>query len=383
MKLLFIHNFYRQRGGEDAVVEAEISLLQAAGHHVELFSVDSQAVAAAGAFERAAAFVQVPWSFAQARRLSRYCAQHAFDAAHVHNLSPFLSASVLGALPPDLPRVQTIHNFRAFCANGLFLRDAKPCEDCPRGSGLEGIVHRCHQGSLASSTLITLARGTARLAGTRALVDRFLCPSRFVMEKHIEHGFAPESLSVLPHSVEDPGMQKASPEAGLFLGRLSEEKGVRVLARALSQSPQARVLVAGDGPLAAELDGRAERLGWLQAKEIPAAFKRAGFLVCPSICYETQSLVALDAMARGLPVLASDRGALAQVVQHGKSGYLFRAGDAGALAQGLEKMRRLGPTGRRRLGAEGRRLYLKQHAPAAHLKGLLAAYKAAIKGRRP
>lgn len=380
MRLLFIHNHYRLRGGEDAVVAAEMALLRGAGHQVDLFSVDSALIAQAPALERGLRFAQVPWSFHEAARLKAHCAQQAYDAAHIHNLSPFLSASLLGALPKDLPRVQTLHNFRAFCANGLFLRDGKPCEDCPQGSGLEGIAHRCHQGSLASSALLTLARGVARAAGTRAMVDQYLCPSQFLLDKHLRYGFDPAQLRLLPNAVQDPGRQKSLPARGLFLGRLSEEKGVGVLAAALG--PGRGPLVGGDGPLRQGLEGKAELLGWLDGAGVKRAFGRAGFLICPSTTYENQPLAVLEAMARALPVVASDSGALRELVQDGKSGALVAPGDAPALAAAMAAMLRKTPQQRARLGAQGRRLYLAKHTPKAHLNSLLGAYRAASQLRR-
>jgi glycosyltransferase involved in cell wall biosynthesis/GT2 family glycosyltransferase len=382
MRILFIHNLYRLRGGEDAVVSADMALLREAGHEVELFSVDSREVVEEGPAAKAWRYAQVPWSWQEAARLRAFCAERRFDVAHVHNLSPFLSASVWGALPDALPRVQTLHNYRAFCANGLFLRDGRPCEDCPQGTGLEGILHRCHQGSLASSALLTLARGSARLSGARAKVDLYFCPSQFLLDKHVRYGFDPAQLLVLPNSVADPGLQAASPSRGLYIGRLSEEKGALVLAQALHALPKAAVAVGGEGPLQAELEGKAQLLGWLDAKGMQRAFKAAGFLVCPSTTYENQPLVVLEAMARGLPVLASDSGALRELVQPGRNGFLVPAGDASALADGIRRLGAMSPAQRKRLGAEGRRRYLRKHTPKAHLQALLNGYRRAAQQRR-
>jgi glycosyltransferase involved in cell wall biosynthesis len=382
MKILFIHNLYRMRGGEDAVVEAERDLLRGAGHDVELFSVDSRQVLEEGAAARAWRYAQVPWSWQEAARLRAFCEGRRFDVAHVHNLSPFLSASVWGALPQDLPRVQTLHNYRAFCANGLFLRDGRPCEDCPQGSGLEGVLHRCHQGSLASSALLTLARGSARLSGARAKADLYFCPSQFLLDKHVHYGFDPAQMLLLPNAVVDPGQQQASPARGLYLGRLSEEKGAQVLAQALRDLPKAAVTVAGDGPLQGALEGKARLLGRLDAKGVSRAFKGAGFLICPSITYENQPLAVLEAMARGLPVLASDTGALRELVETGRNGFLLPAGDAGALAAGIRRLGAMSAPQRRRLGAAGRRRYLRRHTPQAHLAGLLKGYRLAASKRR-
>jgi glycosyltransferase involved in cell wall biosynthesis len=380
-RVLLVHNFYRHRGGEDAAVEAQQALLTAAGWEVGLYAIRSEEVAKAPLAERLSRFAQVPWPAGEARRFRRAVEQGAWPRVHFHNLSPFLGPAVAAAAPQGVKTFMTLHNFRSFCINGLFLRDGKPCEACPQHGAWNGVVHRCHEHKLGQSVALTLAQWAGRYgAQVQQRMDRYLFPSRFHQEKHLAYGFPPERALRVPNFVEDPGASgPAAQGPGLYLGRYSQEKGIETLVDALRSRPQPFIF-AGSGPLEAwvrELCAGlpdVQVLGWQDAEGVRSLMRQAAYVALPSVCYENQPLVALQALGHGLPLLVSDLGGLPELGIAGVNGLRAAPAVAAAWARGLQAMQEAGDARRQQWGQASRAAYQAEHTPQAHQQALESAY---------
>jgi glycosyltransferase involved in cell wall biosynthesis len=380
-RVLLVHNFYRHRGGEDAAVEAQQALLAAAGWDVGLYAIRSDDVAKAPLAERLERFVQVPWPAGEARRFRRTVEAGRWPRLHFHNLSPFLGPAVAAAAPEGVRTFMTVHNFRLLCINGLFLRDGKPCEACPQHGAWNGVLHRCHEHKLGQSVALTLAQWTGRYgAQIQRRMDRYLFPSGFHLQKHLTYGFPPERVLHVPNFVEDPGASgPATTGPGLYLGRYSQEKGVEVLVKALQAHPLPFVF-AGSGPLeawvreaCAGLPG-VQVLGWQDADGVRDLMRQAAYVALPSVCYENQPLVALQALGHGLPLLVSDLGGLPELGVDGVNGLRAAPGDIPAWSQALQAMQAAGDAQRQRWGQASRAAYEAAHTPLAHRLALEKAY---------
>lgn len=323
MRILFIHNYYRQPGGEEFILGLEARLLKAAGHEVEIFSVSSSEIEAQALWRRLPRYASVLHAWGEARRLRTYLETKSFDIVHLHNLSPYLGPAVLAALPEDLRCVQTLHNYRAFCINGLFMRDGRPCEDCGHGNLLPGIVHRCHNQSLASSSLYSASRLMGILSNAWKRPQRFLCPSRFLAAKYASYGYPPEKLKLVLNTVEARGEANPNAELGLYLGRFSPEKGLDSLIAALKRQSSPFVL-AGAGAEERRLKREAMQLEhvtwmpWQDSSGVEALLAKAAYLVMPSTCYENLPTAMLLAMSHGLPLIASKLGSMQELIEPGK-----------------------------------------------------------------
>lgn len=380
LRVLVVHGYYRQRGGEDAVVDQQLELLARAGVSAGAFTVRSADVEASPRLERAGRYAQVAWSFTEARRLRRELDGGAWDVVHFHNLSPFLSASVVDAVPASIRRVMTVHNFRAFCINGVFLRDGRPCEDCTRSGSWAGIVHRCRDGHAAESVAFTLAQWTSRhVARVPTSIDAFCFPSRFYLQKHVDNGYPADRVRHLPNFVDDPGVHGPA-RSGPFvcITRYVAEKGLRVLVQALRQA-RVPFVFAGHGPLESWLRDECaslphvQVLGWQGGAALDALFRSARAVVVPSIWYENQPIVGLQALSRGLPLVVSDIGGLPELVDHEVNGLRVPPNDVARLAAALGAL----TADAARLDAMGeasRALYEANHTPEAHLRRLLDIY---------
>ena len=339
MKVLLVHNHYQQPGGEDAVFAAEGRLLEAHGNCVIRYTAHNDDVQAMSSLAMATSTV---WNQTHYRALRAMLRRERPDVMHVHNTLPLISpAAYYAARAESVPVVQTLHNYRLLCPGANLLRDGRVCEKCVGKSvPYPGMLHRCYRGSLAASGAVVTAVAVHRALGTWTdQVDLFIALTEFAKRKHVEGGLPEDRVLVKPQFVEsDPGPGDGAGGYALYVGRLSEEKGVRVLLAAWAMLGESLPLkVVGDGPLSPTLAGATHHAGveWLGRQPpavVQALMKRASVLVVPSVCYEGFPLVIAEAFATGLPVIVSDIGSPPSLVEDGATGLHFRSGDPHALA---------------------------------------------------
>jgi glycosyltransferase involved in cell wall biosynthesis len=390
VKVLLLHNRYQLAGGEDAVVRAEMTLLASRGHAVSLLEASNERIGGLVSQVRAAG--RAIYSTASERDVARELAHVQPDVVHVHNFFPLLSPSVYRACRrAGVAVVQTLHNFRLLCPNGIFFRDGSPCEDClGRAVAWPGVLHRCYRGSrIATAPVAAMLAVHHALRTWSELVDVYVAPTRFVREKFIEGGFAPERIEVKPHFVGgDPMPGDGQGGYALAVGRISEEKGFRTLLAAWRRlHADLPLKIVGDGPLLEELrDASRSLLGveWVgraPPDEVQRLMQRAQLLVVPSGWYETFGMVVIEAFAAGLPVVAARHGALAELVEHGRTGVHFEPGDASALAAAVDGLlSRPGelPALRRNARAE----FEARYDPARNYTALMRTYARALEVAR-
>lgn len=337
-RVLVAHNRYQQRGGEDAVVDAEVNLLRDHGHEVIEYQRDNHDLAA---MPRAKAALQTLWSSRTTREVGELIDQFAPDVLHVHNTFPLISPSIYWlAQRRRLPVVQTLHNFRLICPQALMLRNDKPCEDCVGKLPWRGVAHACYRDSRLQTGLLACAVSAHRLAGTwQHKVTRYIALNDFCRDRFIAGGLPAEKIIVKPNFVDLPAPGLQARAGFLFVGRLSIEKGIRVLVNAVRGSAlQETLTVVGTGPETSLLNGvpRLQPLGALAPAAVYAQMRQARALVLPSICYENFPLTLVEAYACALPVIASRHGAMASLVEDGQTGLLFEPGNSTDLAAKLE-----------------------------------------------
>ena len=345
MKIVVAHNFYQQAGGEDQVYRAEVELLREFGHAVVPFEVHNDAVAGMGRARLAAATI---WNRGTAAELTAVIRREGADVVHFHNTFPLISpAAYYAARRAGAAVVQTLHNFRLMCPVALFYRDGKPCEDClGKPLAWPGVVHACYRGSRVTTAVTAAAVAVHRAVGTwDHAVDAYVCLTDFARDKFVAGGLPPGKLHVKPNFVHpDPGVRPGGDGSAVFVGRLSEEKGVLPLLAAWEHLT-VPLTVIGAGPLADRVAAAAAKnpaikpVGRQSLDSIYGTIGRAALLVLPSVCYETFGRVAAEAFAVGTPVVASGHGAVADVVgTGGRLGALFTPGDPAALAAAVLDM---------------------------------------------
>ncbi len=387
MKILQVHNIYREAGGEDVVVRAEADLLEAAGHSVHRFQVANPG----GAVRSAANLMLSPWNPVAAHRVGRVAERTRPDVAHVHNTWYSLSPSVFLALKRrGVPVVVTLHNYRIMCINGQLLRRGEICTLCVGSLPIRGVRYRCYRGSCAASAVAVLGAGVARARRVwERHVDLFLVMNEFAKTQFVAAGLPEERIRVKPHFVADPGERPLPPSSSrtiLYVGRVAREKGLDSLLDAWRAARLAgyELLIVGMGPVRAELEARevagVRFLGWLPPDEVRRLMLSARALVFPSVWYETFGLTIAEAMAAGTPVLASDLGGTPELLGPLGDGWLVPAGDAAAWASRLEAIAN-DAAQIDELGRRARERYESAFSAQHGLRLLEDAYAAAVGGR--
>lgn len=339
--VIVVHNHYQRPGGEDQVVGAEVALLRSFGHETQLFTLDNSTIAQMGSLRLTRATFWNNDVYDTLRALFR---KHAPLVAHFHNTFPLVSpAAYYAARDEGVPVVQTLHNFRLVCPNGLLFRDGHACEECVgRSVAWPGVVHGCYRGSRSTTAVTAAMIAWHRARGTWATaVDMYIALSQFSRGRFTEGGLPKDRIAVKPNFLaRDPGAGDHAGGYGLFVGRLSPEKGLGVLLDAWSQLATPYPLkVVGSGPLEARMDECGPAIEWLgqqPTERVMMLMKDASFLVVPSECYENFPVTIVEAFATGLPVIASRTGSLAEIVRDHETGLHFRSGDSSDFAATIE-----------------------------------------------
>jgi glycosyltransferase involved in cell wall biosynthesis len=404
--ILIVHNYYQQPGGEDQVFANEAALLEGRGHRVIRYEEHNSRI---GNGNAAGAAVDAVWSSKSARSLTELVRKHKPDVAHFHNTFPLISPAAHYAVQREgVPVVQTLHNYRLLCPNATLFRDGAVCEECvERQSLLPAIRHGCYRGSRRATTAVATMLSVHRAAGTwQREVDVYIAVSEFARRKFIEGGLPASRIVVKRNFVApDPGVGAGAGGYAMFAGRLSAEKGIGVLASAWRELSDIPLVVVGEGPLAgvfaessverlkpvpavathgaapqAEVQGAA-LLGRQPREKFLSLMSEARVLIFPSVWYEGAPGTIAEAFACGLPVIASNLGAMAEMVDHERTGLLFEPGDGADLAckvrwafehpEAVDAMR-----------VEARREFEEKYTADRNYEELMAIYETAIANKK-
>lgn len=394
-----VNKFAFLRGGLERVMFDEMHGLQAAGHEVAIFSAahpmnevsewseffvpyaELGADNSLGAWERLVAAKRMFDNPEAAKRFRRLVGAFEPDVVHAHGIHRQISPSILRVTRElRIPVVQTLHDFHHICpADTLLYAGERPCE--PRRCGKywygPAVVGRCHRRSVATSALSAAETSWARLVRAYERgVSRFISPSRFVAEKMRQGGWD-MPMDVIPNAIA--AESQVRPDAGngfVYAGRIAPEKGIEY---ALEAARAAGIVlkVAGEGPALAALRCQFEGtpfLGRLDTDAVADLVRGARAVVVPSVWYENAPMAVLEAMAAGVPVVASHIGGIPEQIEDGVTGILVRPGDSGDLAAAMRRLED-DPVLAARLGEAARASVRERFAPPAHLVALLRCYR--------
>jgi glycosyltransferase involved in cell wall biosynthesis len=371
MRVLVAHNRYRTTGGEERAVDLQIEALDRAGIPNAALMRDSSETSAAHAARSMLRGGDDP------EEVARAVAHLGATVAHFHNIHPlFGHHGIQAAKDAGAKTVLHLHNYRLFCAIAIAFRDGGDCFRCRGRRTVPGLVLNC-RGSLPESAVYATALALHQ-PDVLAAVDTFVTPSRYAAARLTSLGLPADRLTVLANYIPDDQVADSSGAGGgdyaLFAGRLSLEKGLAYGIEAARRSG-VPLKVAGDGPLAREFRAQAqgapvEFLGRVPPGRVHALLQGAAMALVPSISGDVMPFAALEAMAAGVPVAASDAGSLPEVVGAQRC---VPKKDAAALA---ERMRALfdDPDARRREGDEGIARARTHFGEQRYLRELLAVY---------
>jgi exopolysaccharide biosynthesis WecB/TagA/CpsF family protein len=346
MRILLCHNHYRLAGGEDQVYRDERWLLESHGHEVFNLVRHNDEIEQMSIGKVALRTLWNDESYIEVRNLIR---RRRPDIVHCTNTFPLISPAVYyAARAENVPVVQSLHNYRLLCANGYLMREDKPCEACVgKLFAWPAVKNCCYRDDRAATTVVATMQAVHRTVGTwRNAVSMYVTCSEFAREKFLSAGLPNEKLVVKPNFVNpDTGIGSGAGGYAVFVGRLSPEKGIDTVLAAWQANPLPIPLkIVGDGPLAdqvrfaAQNDPRIEWLGWQSLESVLNIVGDATMLLMPSVWYEIFGRTIIESFSKGTPAIVSRLGAMAELVEDGRTGFHFTAGDARDLT---EKVMRL------------------------------------------
>ncbi len=327
------------------------------------------------------------------------------DVAHVRNIYHHLTPSILWELKAHgIPVLYHLNDFKLLCPSYNMVANGEACERCKGGAFWHALSSSCYPGIGARIALTVEAYAHRWIKSYQKCVDLFLAPSRFVRDKFVEHGWDGCRFRELPHFQRAHELVQPAPSADarigrrsklrlyggadaplLYCGRLSPEKGVDDLLRAMQYAPELRLVIAGDGPQKYELQrlqadlrlSNVEFVGNVSAEERDRLIRRSCFTVLPSHAYETLGKTILESYAEGRAVIATDLGSRREFVRDGETGLLYRCGDVNQLVQSI-RMLAENPEISERMGRAGWEFVRERHTPEGHYSTLNGLYEELI-----
>ena len=405
MRILHVNKFLYRRGGAEGYLFDVADRQRAAGHEIAFFGMrhpENLPMPYEHAFPDRVDFEPPPpdvagkvrgvgrmlWSSSAARGIGEVLEDFRPDLVHLHNIYHQLSPSVLRPMARrSIPAVMTLHDYKLACPTYRFLDHGRICEACLPHRFWEPVRRRCNAGSLGASAVNAVELTLHTLVGAYGPVGRFVCPSRFLLEKMREGKVYPSRLRHLPNFVDAAAIRpKGEPGGGVvYAGRLSDEKGVDTLVDAVASDPALTLDIAGDGPARPALErlvaerGAAERIrfhGRLDTDALQDLLRASSVAAVPSRWSENMPLAVLEAFAAGLPVVATDLGGLPELIEPGVDGEVVPPNDHAALGAALRRMVD-DPARALAMGAAGRAKVERDHAADAHLARLHEIYREA------
>jgi len=383
MNILSVHNLYLHRGGEDVSTEYEIALLRESGHNVVEYRSDNHSLVGDSMFEVG---IRSIWNQQAYRQIVNLVRERKIDLVKIDNFFPQISPAVYYAAHfAGVPSVQTLRNYRIGCPGALLYRNGSICEKCVgKNFAWPGILHGCYRGSHIVTAAPALMSALHRVAGTwQHRVTAYVALTDFSRDKFVEIGLPAEKIFVKPNFAPDTGTRPGAGGYALYVGRLSQGKGVDTLIEAwkLLGNP-IKLKIVGSGPLHGEFatataTSSVELLGEQPLARVYELAGDASMVIFPSTWFETFGRIVAESFALGTPVIAARLGSMPAMIDHQKSGLLFEPGDSQSLAAQVRWMldhKERWPAMR----AAARAAYEQNYTPARNYQRMMEIYSWAI-----
>lgn len=384
MRVLAVHNSYQQRGGEDESFEAEVTLLESQGVEVRRYCRHNDEI---GHRAGARTAIETIWSERSYREVLSILREFRPHVMHCYNIFPLISPSVYyAARGQGVAVVQRLSNYRHFCLDSGLLYQAQPCRLCQKKTiAWPGVLRRCYRNSRSASTVVATSFALHRLLRTWSTkVDQYIALSESTRREYQAAGYSAEQISVVANFVApDPGVGPGRGGYAIFVGRLTESKGIGTLLEAWRELPL-DLKVVGQGPLlkdvqkASEQNPRIQVLGFVPRAETTTLMKEALCVVVPSLAAETFGRVVAEGFSVGTPAICSRVGALQELVKHGRTGLLFEPGDSLGLRRLVTDMRQLDELEKSQMRSSARAEFENHYTAESTLKSLMTVYDRAL-----
>lgn len=384
MKILLIHTSYQLYGGEDAVVEQEQEMLKQA-HEVEILYFQNQS-----GWRGALQFFTSIWNFQAANIVKVKINNFKPDVVHIHNwhfaTGPLLFREIRLL---KVPIFHTVHNYRLLCPSAILLHDSKLFTKSLKANfPWEAVFKKVYRESVVLTFWLAFIVWFHKKIGTWQQIDVYVCLTPFAVDlfQQSTFGVLKEQFAVKPNFTGVPEVSDPSKrgEHFLFIGRLSEEKGIQVLINAFKELPFL-LRIAGDGPLKSQVIqattqfSNIKYLGNLSTDEVTEELRKTQALILSSICYEGMPMTLLEAFSSSTPVIASNLGAMTSLISNEINGFLFKPGDVENLKEVVSKYNTLSTIEKEQMGANAFESFQSKYSPGLQQGYFESIYRKALK----
>lgn len=364
MRVLSVNKFYHINGGSERYMFSLNRLLEKYGHEIVPFSMSDRAnepslfescfVSGIDFFDSSSlsakirAAMRVIYSYEASRKIESLIAKVRPQIAHLHNIAHQLSPSILYPLARSgIPVVQTLHDYKLICPTYTMFTNNEVCERCLKGDFHNAALHRCNHDSLAASLVNVVEMYVHKMMRSYDKIDLFISPSRFLRNKMIEAGVAPERVEHIPNFID---LERHIPRYDhdgylLFFGQLTSVKGLDILLEAMRHLPDVKLIVAGRGEQQKKFMTIVSRhnlnvsfVGFQSGQKLQELIRGSMAVIVPSRWYENQPYAVVEAFAYGKPVIGTQLGGIAELIDDGVNGLLFKPDDPADLADKLRRV---------------------------------------------
>lgn len=386
MRILIIHNHYKQAGGEDTVFFAEAALLEQYGHQVERLTFSNDHVNTLE--EKLNAAVGVVYNPVSARIIKEKILAFKPDVIHVHNFFPLVSPAVFFVAHQfKVPIVMTLHNYRLVCPSALLYYNGQvQLENVDEIFPVKAIFRKVYRNSFFQTASVVLTTGIHKMLGTWGdKVDRYIALTKGAADlfQYSSLDLDLNKIVVKPNFTADLGRGYDTREPHyLYVGRLTKEKGIATLLQAHALNPFP-LRIIGEGPLREAVEAHvaqypsATYLGFQKKETVIEELKRAKALIFTSEWMETFGMTIIEAFSTGTPVIAAKIGGAEQLVQNSYNGLHYTPANAPELAAKVQQLEEE-PLLLERLGQQAREDYESYYTPEANYAMLLQLYQEVI-----
>lgn len=403
MKVLQIDKYFYLKGGAETVFFNTIDLLEENGHQVIPFCLNSiknrtsvynkyfvnypelSESSILTKIKKAPAFL---YNLESAKKIEQLILKEKPDIAHIHLLFNGISVSILPILRKyKIPIIMTAHDYRLICPAYTFTNGKQElCEKCKESKQYwKCITNKCSKGNLPNSILLSLdTYFRESFYPPVELIDKFIFVSKFSQNKHVEANEIYEKKSAHLYNftpiVKDCNIIKE--KYLLYFGRISEEKGISTLIKAMKAFPDIQLKIAGTGPLLQELSrNKADNitfLGFKEGQELKELISKAAFVVVPSEWYENNPLTIIESMTLGTPVIGSNIGGIPELINKNVTGYLFSPGSVNELTEAIKSAITLNSEKYQQMVEATQHYAFNNFSKKAHYVRLMDIYKSTI-----
>lgn len=380
MNILIIHNYYSQRGGEDAVFENESKALENLGHNVIRYSRNNIEIDYYNFFKKITFIFSIFGNKKTVNDIKKIIDENNIEIAHIHNIFPLISTSVYKILKKNnIKIVQTIHNYRFFCINAFFYRNDKNCMLCAGGNYIFGLVFRCFKRSYILSALYSFIIALNQKI-FRDYINGYISLTGFTKNLFTKYGYKKEKFFIKDNGFIDNNIRrKKSAGYFLFLGRISREKGIIFLLDFFKEFNQYKLIIAGTGNNIENYKKSYNSsniifTGYIEGDRKNQLIQEAEALILPSVWYENYPVSIVESFCCGIPVIASNTGGIPYIIENGKNGFLFEVNNKVILKEKIDKIYRNNDL-RDQMGNNARNTYLKKMEMHNNIKKLADIYE--------